>query len=70
MSRTADSEAQIETLIEQAGNRLRQQLDTMHRDEMHRDNDSADSDSRDFKPLHRRPPDPRERLPWWRWLFK
>jgi hypothetical protein len=58
----ADLEAQIEALIRQAGNSRRQQLD-----EVHRDNDIGSAEARE---LHRRPPDPRERLPWWRLFFK
>jgi hypothetical protein len=69
MSRTADSEAQIETLTEQAGNSL-QQLNEMHHNEMRPDDESGDGVREDFKLLHRRPPDPRERLPWWRLAFK
>ena len=62
MSPTADSQAHIETLVEQ--DRLRQQFDAMHR------GGATDVNSSDVKPLHRRPPDPRERLPWWRLAFK
>ena len=68
MSPTADSQAHIETLVEQAADRLRQQFDAMHRDGA--DDHSGDVNSGDVKPAHRRPPDPRERLPWWRLAFK
>jgi hypothetical protein len=69
MSRTADSEAHIETFME-AGNSLPQQPNEMHHNEMRPDDESGDGVREDLKPLHRRPPDPRERLPWWRLAFK
>jgi hypothetical protein len=69
MSRTADSEAHIETFVE-VGNSLPQQPNEMHHNEMHPDDESAEAVRGDVKPLHRRPPDPRERLPWWRLAFK
>jgi predicted site-specific integrase-resolvase len=50
-----DIEAQIEALIRQAGDQLRQQLDDVKRDRDTERDQAA-----------RRPPDQGERLPWWR----
>jgi len=59
---TADLDAKIESLIREAESSLRQQ-----HDEMRRDNDT---ESCEAQALRRHPPDPRERLSWWRWFFK